>query len=84
MKDAGILEGDHVVVRQSATAGDGDIVVATLNGETTLKRLSRKGGQTSLVAANPQYDPIEVRTDSASIQGVVVGLLRAYRLPSTA
>lgn len=78
MKDAGILDGDHVIVRQQASAEDGDIVVATLEGETTLKRLRRRGRLVSLVAENPCYRPIEVRTDAAVIHGVVVGLLRGY------
>lgn len=78
MRDAGILEGDQVVVRQQATAGDGEIVVATLDGETTLKRLRLRGGSARLIAENPRYQPIEIRTESAVIQGVVVGLLRGY------
>lgn len=78
MRDAGIFDGDHVVVRQQSTANDGDIVVATLDGETTLKRLHLRRGHARLVAENPQYGPIEVQTESAGIQGVVVGLLRAY------
>jgi repressor LexA len=78
MKDAGILDGDCVVVRRQTTAEDGDIVVATLDGETTLKRLRRRGRRVTLVAENPSYRPIEVRTESSVIQGVVVGLLREY------
>ncbi len=79
MQDAGILEGDHVVVRQQANANDGDIVVATLEGETTLKRLRKRGNRAMLVADNPRYYPIEVKTESAVVQGVVLGLLRSYR-----
>lgn len=78
MKDAGILEGDHVIVRQQETADSGEIVAATLNGETTLKRLVKEGHRVLLVAENPRYQPIEVTTDSAMIHGVVVGLLRPY------
>ena len=78
MKDAGILDGDCVVVRHQTTADDGEIVVATLDGETTLKRLRRRGRRVTLVAENPRYRPIEVQTDTAVIQGIVVGLLRAY------
>ncbi len=79
MRDAGILEGDQVIVRQSSAASDGDIVVATLDGETTIKRLRLRNGHATLVAENPAYRPIEVRPGDAVIQGVVVGLLRAYQ-----
>lgn len=78
MTDAGIIEGDFVVVRQRQDADDGEIVVATLDGETTLKRLRREGKSTTLVAENPRYRPIRVRTEAALIQGVVVGLLRSF------
>ena len=78
MKNAGILEGDCVIVRHQSTANDGDIVVATLEGETTLKRLRRHAQHVSLMAENPRYRPIRLRTDDARIQGVVVGLLREY------
>lgn len=78
MKDAGILDGDEVVVRKQPMANDGDIVVATLDGETTLKRLQIRGSRASLVAENPRYRPIDIRSESAVIQGVVVGLMRAY------
>ena len=78
MEDAGILDGDHVIVRRQEIADNGEIVAATLSGETTLKRLVREDDRTFLVAENPRYQPIEVTTDSAMIHGVVVGLLRAY------
>jgi repressor LexA len=79
MKDAGILEGDLGVARKQMVGNDGDIVLATLGGETTLKRLRRHRRGVSLVAANRRYRPIHVRSESAVIQGVIVGLLRAYR-----
>lgn len=79
MKDAGILEDDVVVVRKQATADDGDIVVVTLDGETTLKRLRQRRGRAVLVAENRRYRSIRVGTDSAGIQGVVVGLMRTFR-----
>lgn len=78
MMNAGILDGDCVVVRQQSTAEDGDIVVATLDGETTLKRLRIRGRRVSLAAENPRYRPIEVQSESAVVQGVVVGLMRGY------
>ena len=79
MKDASVLEGDHVIVHSQAVAASGEIVVATIDGETTLKRLVMRGAQTFLVPENSAYEPIEVRTESALIHGVVVGLLRSYR-----
>jgi len=79
MQDAGIMEGDRVIVRQTSTARDGDIVVATLDGETTIKRLRLGKEQAMLVAENPAYRPIEIRADNAVIQGVVIGLMRSYQ-----
>lgn len=79
MRDAGIFEGDQVIVRQQSDANDGDIVVATIDGETTLKRLRRNGKRTTLVAENSRYRAIEVRTESEVVQGVVVGLMRLYQ-----
>jgi len=78
MRDAGILEGDQVIVRQRSVAADGDVVIATLEGETTIKRLRINGSRVMLVAENSQYRSIEVRAEEATIQGVVVGLMRAY------
>ena len=78
MIDAGIREGDYVVVRQRVSADNGDIVVAEIAGETTLKRFWRSGRTVVLKPENARYEPIEVRTDSSAIQGVVVGLMRNY------
>lgn len=77
MKDAAILDGDHVVAKAQAAASDGDIVVATLNGETTLKRLTRRGSSWFLTPENKRYRSIPIQGDSAIIQGVMVGLLRS-------
>ena len=79
MKDAGILDGDQVVVRAQPVATDGDIVVATLNGETTLKRLKWRGSRWYLMPENKRYRPIPFRGESAIVQGVMVGLLRSER-----
>lgn len=78
MKDAGILSGDQVVVRMQSRAEDDDIVVATVDGETTLKRLSKRGRRVLLKAENSAYHAIAVRSDATVIHGVVVGLLRSY------
>ena len=83
MSGAGILEGDCVIVRQQETAEDGEIVVATLEGESTLKRLRRRGKRYALVAENPRYAPIEIGTEAAAILGVVVGLMRCLGSPKS-
>jgi repressor LexA len=79
MIDAGIQEGDIVVVRRQATANNGDIVVALIDDhEATLKRLRRKGGAIALEAANPAYGTRLYRSDQVRIQGRMVGLIRTY------
>jgi repressor LexA len=75
MKDAGILDGDMVVVRRAQTADDGQIVVAQIEDEATVKRLRRTGGRVELVPENDAYSPIVA--DEVSLCGVVVGVLRA-------
>lgn len=79
MQDAGILDGDYVIAVAGQVAADNDIVVATLNGETTLKRLQKSDSMWFLVPANKKYRPIRIESDSAIIQGIMVGLLR--RMP---
>ena len=79
MVNAGILNGDKVIVRQQETANSGEIVAATIDGETTLKRFVEDGSNRFLVADNPRYEPIKIVTESALIHGVVVGLLRGFR-----
>ena len=83
MANVGILEGDHVVIRPQETARNGEIVAATVDGDTTLKRLVKEGSRMLLVSENPHYEPIAIATESAMIHGVVVGLLRAYHTPPT-
>ncbi len=79
MIDAGIQEGDIVVVRKQSTADNGDIVVALIDDhEATLKRLRRKGGAIALEAANPAYGTRLYRSDQVKIQGRMVGLIRTY------
>lgn len=78
MTGAGIREGDLVIVRQQSVAEDGQIVVATLDGQTTVKRIERRGGRVILRPENRRHRPIPVDTESALVQGVVVGLMRAY------
>ena len=76
MVDAGILDGDMVVVRRQQSADDGEIVVALIeeDGEATVKRLRRSDGKVLLQAENPAYAPIVV--EEVRILGKVVGLVR--------
>jgi len=79
MIEEGILEGDTVVVRQQSTARNGDIVVALINDEATVKFYFHEGDRIRLQPAHPTMRPIMVdQSDSASIQGVVVGVIRHY------
>ncbi|MGH2954646.1 MAG: transcriptional repressor LexA [Solirubrobacterales bacterium] len=74
MKDAGILEGDYVVVRPADTADNGEIVVAVIEDEATVKRLYREKQRIRLEPANKAYKPI--KTTDASLLGKVVGVFR--------
>jgi repressor LexA len=79
MINAGILDGDHVVIRRTDQANSGDIVVALIMGEeATLKRLRRKGASIALEAANPAYGTRIFGPDQVEVQGKLVGLLRRY------
>ncbi|MEM9198113.1 MAG: transcriptional repressor LexA [Pseudomonadota bacterium] len=79
MIEAGIHEGDVVIVRRQATAETGDIVVALIEGhEATLKRLRKRGGAVALEAANPAYETRVLGADQVEIQGKMVGLIRTY------
>jgi repressor LexA len=75
MIGAGIFDGDTVVIRQQASADDGTIIAALVDGEeATVKRLRRKGGRVLLEAENPAYEPIE--SDDVQMLGKVVAVLR--------
>ncbi|WP_439140330.1 transcriptional repressor LexA [Roseicyclus sp.] len=79
MIEAGINDGDIVVIEDGAVAQNGDIVVALVEGhEATLKRLRRKAGMIALEAANPAYETRVFREDQVSVQGKLVGLIRSY------
>jgi repressor LexA len=79
MIEAGINDGDIVVIREQATAENGDLVVALVEGhEATLKRFRRKGGMIALEAANPAYETRILRDDQVKVQGRLVGLIRSY------
>lgn len=80
MIDAGIHDGDTVVIEQCDTAENGAIVVALVDGnEATLKRLRRKGGSVALEPANKNYETRIFGPDRVSVQGRLVGLIRRYQ-----
>lgn len=79
MINAGILDGDHVIIRKGDNANSGEIVVALVMGEeATLKRLRRKGASIALEAANPAYETRIFGPDQIQVQGKLVGLIRRY------
>lgn len=77
MIDAGILEGDFVVANRDLTAKDGDIVVALVDGENTVKRYRTDGNHVWLQAENPDYSDIEA-SEYLEVQGVVTTVIRMY------
>jgi repressor LexA len=79
MIEAGINDGDVVVIRETSTADDGDIVVALVEDhEATLKRFHRHGQSIALEAANPAYETRIYPADQVRVQGRLVGLIRTY------
>ena len=79
MVEAGILDGDTVVIRRIDTASPGDIVVALVDDEeATLKRFRRRGDTIALEAANPAYETRIFGADRVKVQGRLVGLIRRY------
>ena len=79
MIDAGILDGDTVILKRSDTAENGAIVVALIDDiEATLKRLRRKGNSVALEPANQGYETKIFPPDRVKIQGQLIGLMRQY------
>ena len=79
MVEAGILDGDTVVIQKSSTATPGDIVVALIDDEeATLKTFRRQGQEIALEAANPAYETRVFGPDRVDVQGKLVGLIRRY------
>ena len=78
MRDAGIFDGDLLAVHRTRDARSGQIVVARLNDEVTVKRFKRRGNQVQLLPENPDFAPIEVdvRKDKLELEGIAVGVLR--------
>ncbi|HKW60015.1 MAG TPA: transcriptional repressor LexA [Candidatus Dormibacteraeota bacterium] len=77
MIDAGILDGDLVLVRPQHEASNGSIVVAMIEGDATVKRFERSNGHVKLIAENPAYQPIV--TTNVSLVGIVRGVIRLFR-----
>jgi repressor LexA len=79
MIEAGIFDGDTVLIRKQDSAGTGEIIVALVDDEeATLKRLRRRGNSVALEAANPAYETRIFGPDRVKVQGRLVGLLRKY------
>ncbi|AFT70092.1 LexA repressor [Alloalcanivorax dieselolei B5] len=76
MIDAGIFDGDLIAVRKSETARSGEIVVARIGEEVTVKTLRLNKSDATLLPANEDYEPIQVPADQLIIEGVFVGLIR--------
>ncbi len=79
MRDAGILEGDLLAVHRTQEAHSGQVVVARIADEVTVKRFKRRGHAIQLLPENPDFEPIEVdaRDEGFAIEGVAVGVIRA-------
>lgn len=78
MRDAGILDGDLLAVHKTRDAQSGQVVVARLHDEVTVKRFRRRGNQVQLLPENPDFKPIEIdlRRDALAIEGTAVGIIR--------
>ena len=81
MRDAGILDGDLLAVHRTSEARSGQVVVARVNDEVTVKRLRRKGAMVELLPENPEFEPIVVdtRREELTIEGLGVGIIRGGR-----
>ena len=78
MRDAGILDGDLIAVHRAHEARSGQVVVARLHDEVTVKRFRRRGNQVQLLPENPDFKPIEIdlRRTPLAIEGIAVGVIR--------
>ncbi len=81
MRDIGIMEGDLIAVRKTERVRDGQIVVARIGDEVTVKRFKKAGRNIELHSENPDFEPIIVRgdTEDFSLEGLVVGLVRTLQ-----
>jgi repressor LexA len=81
MRDVGILDGDLLAVKKASDARDGQIVVARIDEDVTVKRLHRTGGRIELLAENPDFEPIVVQPGQEfALEGIAVGLIRTQAL----
>ena len=80
MRDAGIMDGDLLAVKKAVAAKNGQIVVARLGDEVTVKRFKRTGAQVELISENPDFPPILVHSgrEDFALEGLAVGLLRTW------
>ena len=78
MRDAGIFDGDLLAVHRSSDARSGQVVVARIGNEVTVKRFKRQGNQVQLLPENPDFDPIlvDLKRDLFAIEGIGVGVIR--------
>jgi repressor LexA len=78
MRDAGIFDGDLLAVQKKSEAKDGQIIVARIGDDVTVKRLKRRPNGLELIAENPDYENIFVEAGSAefALEGIAVGLIR--------
>ncbi len=78
MREAGILDGDLLAVHRSRDAANGQIVVARVNDDVTVKRFNRRGNKVRLLSANPEFPPIvvDLKRDELTIEGLGVGVVR--------
>lgn len=77
MRDAGILDGDLLAIKKTTEARHGQIVVARIDDDVTVKRLSKKAGQIELLPENPDFEPIRIQPGQEfSLEGIALGLIR--------
>ena len=81
MRDAGILEGDLLAVKRASDARNGQIVIARIDDDVTVKRLQRQSGRIELLPENPDFEPIVVQPgQDFALEGIAVGLIRTQPL----
>lgn len=79
MVDMGIMDGDYVIIRVSDVAANGDVVVALVNGEVTLKRIEQHPDMVILHPENRTMEPLRYHPQEVEIQGVLMGQMRSYQ-----
>ena len=79
MIEAGINDGDRVIIHYQQSAESGEIVAAEIDNEVTLKRFTKAGSTVILLPCNPEYEPILVQEDQVRILGVAIGVIGNVR-----